>query len=169
MQHEGPVTSTRLERIPGLASVFLSNQDLRSGEVLTIVSNSGRNAVPVEAARVARDRGLRTIAITSLAQTMASDPSPLVGERLCEVCDLVIDNCGNQGDAAFPVGSQGLTVAATSSLAGVAIVEQIVLLVAERFSALGIEPPCFKSANLPGGDEWNACLIERYRNRINFR
>ena len=30
----------------------------------------------------------------------------------------------------------------------------------------GLEPPIFRSANLPGGDEFNAKLIERYRNRV---
>jgi uncharacterized phosphosugar-binding protein len=32
--------------------------------------------------------------------------------------------------------------------------------------ARGLEPPIFRSANLPGGDEFNARLIERYRNRV---
>ena len=30
----------------------------------------------------------------------------------------------------------------------------------------GLEPPIFRSANLPGGDEFNAKLLERYRNRV---
>jgi uncharacterized phosphosugar-binding protein len=31
--------------------------------------------------------------------------------------------------------------------------------------ARGIEPPIFRSANLPGGDEFNAKLLARYKHR----
>jgi len=29
-----------------------------------------------------------------------------------------------------------------------------------------VEPPVFRSANLPGGDEFNAKLLAKYRNRV---
>ena len=39
---------------------------MAAGDVLIIASNSGSNAVITELAALARDRGVRTIAITSL-------------------------------------------------------------------------------------------------------
>jgi len=41
----------------------------------------------------------------------------------------------------------------------------VIEAVAEMVSR-GLEPPVFRSANLPGGDEFNARLIARYRNRV---
>lgn len=169
MQHEGPVSSSRLERTPGLAKTILDAQDIRPGEVLTIVSNSGRNAVPVEMAILAREKGLTTVAITSLAQSKAAPLGQGQTRKLYEVCDLVIDNGGNAGDAALEVPNAGVWVSATSTLVGVAIVEQIVFEVACLFQEHGVDPPVFKSANLPGGDEWNQRLIERYGERVNLR
>ena len=168
MQHEGPATSTRLERLPGLARIVLDKYDVRPGEALAIVSNSGKNAVPVEIALMARERGVHTIAITSLAQSKAAPYGEGQDKKLYEICDIVIDNCGNEGDAALEIPGAGLRAAATSSLAGIAIIEQIVYRVACAFAEAGREPPVFKTANLPGGDAWNAQLVERYGDRVDF-
>jgi uncharacterized phosphosugar-binding protein len=166
MQHEGPATSTRLERLPGLAQIILDKQQPQRGDVLLIVSNSGKNAVPVEMALCGRQRGLKTIALTSLAQSRAAQFGAGQAQKLFEVCDIVIDNCGTAGDAALAVPESDVLVSPTSTLANVAIVEQIVHLVCCRYSEHDLPPPVFKTANLPGGDEWNAHLIERYGDRV---
>lgn len=169
MQHEGPATSTQLERLPGLARLLLEKEDLRAGEVLTIVSNSGKNAVPVELAQLAREQGITTIALTSVSQSKAAVPGIGQSSKLYEICDVVIDNCGTPGDATIPVGDAGLATGPTSTLSNVAIIQQIVLEICQSFLAAGQEPPLFKSANLPGGDAWNAALIQRYGARVNLR
>jgi len=169
MQHEGPVTSTRLERMPGRARRILAREDLRSGEVFTVVSNSGKNPVPVEAARYAREQGLVTVALTSLEQSQAAPLGEGQTEKLYDACELVIDNGGVAGDAALEVPGAALYSSPTSSLANIAILEQIVYGVCCSYVAAGEDPPLFKTANLPGGDAWNARLIAQYGDRINFR
>ena len=169
MQHEGPASSTKLERLPGMARVVFEQHDLRPGEILTIISNSGKNAVPIEMALLARGRGLKTIALTSLAQSKEAALGKGQDKKLYELCDIVIDNCGTPGDAALPVPGSDLFTAPTSTLINVAIVQQIVYGICCRFQAAGMEPPLFKTANLPGGDAWNQTLIERYGGRVNLR
>ena len=169
MQHEGPATSTKLERMSGLAKVVLDKQDTRPGDVLIIVSNSGKNAVPVEMALYAQEQRLHTVAITSLNQSKAADYGNGLDKKLFEVCDVVIDNCGNAGDAALPIPNTDLHTAPTSSLVGIAVVEQIVFGVCWAFAEAGKEPPIFKTANLPGGDEWNARVIAEYGGRVNLK
>ena len=169
MQHEGPVTSTRLERVPGVARIVFDKADIRPGEVLTIVSNSGKNAVPVEMALHARERGVKTVAVTSLAQSQAADLGAGQTHRLYELCDVVIDNGGAPGDAALSLQGLDAPICPTSTVVGAAVMQQIVYEACRRLIERGIEPPVFKTANLPGGDAWNHKLIETYRNRINLR
>jgi len=52
MLYEGAVAGSRLERTSGLADIVLSRYAIGAGDVLVVFSNSGGNAVPVEAARV---------------------------------------------------------------------------------------------------------------------
>src|SRR5215210_3210384 len=56
-----------IERVPGLAEVILGNFRFGPRDVMRVCAASGTSAVPVEMARGARRRGLRTIAVTSMA------------------------------------------------------------------------------------------------------
>ena len=113
-------TFGRAERLPGYARVLLDSYPITSHDVLLIVSNSGRNALPVEMAIEARERGIATIAITSLEHSRAVGARHASGLRLFEACDVVIDNCGVAGDAALELDGIGepVRVGPTSTRSG---------------------------------------------------
>lgn len=66
---KGALESTRAERESGLAAGLLESENIRSVDAAIIISNSGRNAAPVEMALEMKRRGVRVIAITNLEQS----------------------------------------------------------------------------------------------------
>jgi uncharacterized phosphosugar-binding protein len=92
-----------VERDPGVAERVLALADIRPSVVFLIASNSGGNGSVVQLARLARQRGHRVIAVTSLNHSRRITSRHASGLRLFEIADVVIDNCGVFGDAAVPL------------------------------------------------------------------
>jgi uncharacterized phosphosugar-binding protein len=159
-------TFGRAERLEGYAETILKDYNIPAGGVVVIISNSGRNALPIEVALYCKERGITTIAITSLAHSKSVTSRHSSGKRLFEIADIVIDNCGIPGDAALDVEGVPGKVCPTSGIAGMFIIESIVAQVVENLARAGYSPPVFMSANVDGGDEHNMKLYEKYWHRI---
>jgi uncharacterized phosphosugar-binding protein len=157
-----------VERTSGLAAALLETEPVEPGDVLIIVSNSGRNAVPVEMAEAAHARGLRTVAITSLDHSRSVSSRAPSGKRLFEIADVVIDNLGTSGDAAVDLGdgADAVAVGATSSILGAVAIQAICVETSARLSAAGMRPPVFVSANVEGGDAHNRAAFARMGQRL---
>ena len=148
MLHEGLQKSSALERLPGLAEVLLEINQVESGDVVLIASNSGRNSVPVEFALGARKRGAQVIALTSMAHTTSTTSRAPGGQRLFETADVVIDNCGVPGDALIEIpGSPELT-GATSTMVGAMLVQALTVEVVARLAERGETPNVLRSQNV---------------------
>ncbi len=168
MLHEGGLRSGPLERLRGLAEVILDHEPVRPGDVLIVASNSGRNAVPVEMAELARGRGLKVVGITSLQHSRSVESRTPGGRRLFEVVDVVIDNRGLPGDAVLPVpgAREGMRMAATSTVTGAAIIQAIAADAVARLAATGADVPILMSANVEGADQHNDRLLRRLGPRV---
>ena len=161
-----PRISGELERVPGRATRLLDGHAIRPGDVLLVVSNSGINPVPIEMAEEGKRRSLRVIALTSVRHSRSVASRHPRGLRLFDVADLVLDNCGEPGDAAVSYPVLLCKVAPTSLLAGSYLINALVCRTVELFLENGLTPPVHLSANVPGGDEHNLALETEYRGRI---
>lgn len=159
-------TFGRAERLEGYAERLMKDYNIPSGGVVVIISNSGRNALPVEVALLCRERGIKTIAITSLAHSKSTSSRHSSGKRLFEIADVVIDNCGIPGDAALEIEGLPGRAIPTSGIAGMFIIDSIIAQVIENLAKSGETPPVFISANVDGGDEHNEKLYSKYWGRI---
>ncbi|MGI6202179.1 MAG: hypothetical protein ACOYID_02100, partial [Eubacteriales bacterium] len=57
-------------------------------------------------------------------------------------------------------------VSPTSTVTGAAIINAICAEAAAEFIARGIEPPVFMSANVDSGDEYNARVMDIWKDKI---
>jgi uncharacterized phosphosugar-binding protein len=166
MLHEGAVRSSQLEKETDYASMFLEKEDIRQGDVVFVISTSGRNPVPIDVALFAKQHGAYVIGLTSLAYSKALPSLHPSGKHLSECADLIINNYSVKGDAILTHATISVPFAPTSTVIGAAILHAIFAEATIMIAEQGKEPPIFVSSNLQGGQEHNQKLIEMYRDRI---
>lgn len=162
----GSVNATALERTSGYGKVVVTSHDIRPGEVVFVISNSGVNPVPIEVALEAKARGARTVSITSDQHYQNAPSRHASGKRLADVTDLTIDTCIAAGDALVEIPGTAYRSGGASSAVGIAIINAVVAETAARLVERGIDPPVIPTMNLPGGDEAMETLVERYGARL---
>jgi uncharacterized phosphosugar-binding protein len=164
-----PATQTScLERVVGLGTEILKGSPIKAGDVLIIASTSGRNPVVIDMAIEAREQGIKTIGITSLAYSRGVSSRHPSGKKLMDLCDVVLDNGAPYGDAAVEVPGFAEKVAPLSTVTACTLVNAIVAEVVARLVKRGETPPVFMSANLDAGDAHNARLLKENGSRVHY-
>jgi uncharacterized phosphosugar-binding protein len=107
-----------LENVSGLAERILRNYDLSTQESALIISSSGCNVVPIEMAEQFQRRGVRVVALVSLAHAKASTSRRADGKKLTDFADLVLDTGAPVGDAMVKIEGLDTPVAPGSTIGG---------------------------------------------------
>ena len=162
MLHQMPNKSTYLERIEGYAGAILNLYKVDQNDTLMVISNSGRNAVPVEMCLEAKKRGAHVIAVTSMKHASQTNSRHSSSKKMTNIADVIIDNCADKGDAAYYIEGFDVPTGPTSDLTGIAIAQSLIVGVIETLVKEGIQPPVFKSSNIDGADVYNDQLFDKY-------
>ena len=162
----GTAHATLLERMEGYAPAILTNHEVRPGDVVIVISTSGVNPVPIELVEAVKREGAFTIAVTSSRSYRDAPSRHSSGSKLADVADVVLDTRVPIGDSVVPVGDEAVRVGATSTVFGAVLLNLLVVETARILAEQGHPVPAFVSQNVPGGDEHNAALIDRYAHRL---
>jgi uncharacterized phosphosugar-binding protein len=165
----GVLESTDFERRAESADVLIGDGDFHRGDAGIVISNSGRNALPVEIALRMKAAGMKVIALTNVAQSRQSNSHHSSGKRLFEVADVVLDNRCPPGDAAVTIEGISAALGAVSTIAGAALLHTTFLETAERLAREGSPPDAFVSVNLGSrSTEELKKLMAPYQQRIRY-
>jgi uncharacterized phosphosugar-binding protein len=166
----GALRSMAIERTPGYGRVVVADRRLGGDDFLILVNAYGINAALIDAALEARRRGVALIGVSSRrhaesipANHPARHPSK---QNLHDLVDIAIDTKVPVGDAVVSVPGLVDPVAAISTFANAFALNCLVIRTVAGLVARGIEPPVWRSGNMPGGDAANARFIDRFRDRV---
>ena len=159
-----------LERTVNFGASIVKYYQLKPGDVMIIFHNIGINPATIDAADEAKKAGAKIIAVSSShwqneipEDHFIRHPSK---KNLFDFADVKIDDFNPVGDAAVKVPGFDTPIAPISNIIDFYIAHLLEIKTVAECVRRGITPPVWSSANVPGGDEKNAALIEKYRPRV---
>jgi len=168
----GAKRSNVIERTPGYAVKVLDAYRVgrKPGEVIVIVNAYGVNAMCIDTVLEAKKRKMVTIGITSrsFADALSKDhpsrhPS---GKNLYQEVDYFLNCHLPYGDAVVEIKGCLQKTGPTSTFCNAFTINVLMVETVKRLVEMGVQPPLWMSANLPGGDEANRSLEDKYIPRI---
>jgi len=151
-----------IERVEGFAEEILKNWQFNKNDILIVFSVGGKTAVPIEMAQGARARGIKVIAVTSIASNKTGKPSHSSGTTLSDNADLVIDLMVPVGDALISIPGMKTPVGPGSTITEVAVANEIKVQVAQKLVAAGFIPPVITSSAVVGEAESKSLFDAAY-------
>ena len=159
-----------LERCVNYGRHIMEYYNLQKDDVLIVYHNIGTNAATIDAVMQAKERGAKIIAVSS---SDWQDNIPLDYElrhpsrkNLFDFADVCIDDYNPLGDTVVKLDGFDTPIGPISNMTDFYIVHRLEIECAKECIERGIEPPFWRSANVPGGDEFNRKNLDKYSPRI---
>jgi len=145
-----------------LAERYDRQYELRAGEAVIVISNSGKNSSPIEVALHAKKKGCVVIGLCSVAMSTTAKTVHPGGKNLHAVCDYTLDNGGVPGDTILQITPE-IATGPTSTFVGASLLNWLMLSTMEWLKANGHELPVLRSQNIPGAIEHNRLVGQKYK------
>jgi uncharacterized phosphosugar-binding protein len=162
-------TAGFIENLVGYGTALVERYDrqyeLRAGEVVIVISNSGKNSAPIEVALHAKRKCCVVVALCSLAMSTTAKTVHPGGKNLHAIADYTLDNGGVPGDTILQV-TPDIASGPTSTLIGASLLNWLMLATLEWLKANGHELPVLRSQNIPGAIEHNRAVGAKYKHRL---
>ena len=158
-----------IENLVGYGTELAGRHDrqheLRPGETIIVISNSGKNSSPIEVALYAKQKGLHVVGLCSATMSAGARTVHPGGRKLHEIANHVLDNLGVPGDTLIDTGG-GVMTGPTSTLVGGMLLNLLMLEIMDWMKANGHPLPVLRSQNLPGAIEHNRAVGAAYKHRL---
>ena len=151
-----------IHAVEGYGKAILRSHRLDPADSIVLFSHSGVNAVILDIALGAKEKGLTVIAVTSLPHSSANPARHSSGKRLFEIADIVIDTRASLSDASIRIEGLDAPVGANSTSVAIAVAHAIVAATAEKLVRRGIEPFVMINPNTAGKEAADAANDRNY-------
>jgi len=151
-----------IHAVEGYGRAILRSHHLDPKDSIVLFSHSGVNAVILDVALSAKEKGLTVIAVTSLPHSSASPSRHSSGKRLFQVADIVVDTRASLADALIRIDGLDAPVGANSTSVAIAIAHAIVTATAEKLVQRGIKPFVMVNPNTASKETANAANDRNY-------
>ncbi len=162
-------TAGFIENLVGYGTKLVERYDrqyeLRAGEVVIIISNSGKNASPIEVALHAKKKGCVVVGLCSLTMSSTAKTVHPGGKNLHALSDYVLDNGGVPGDTILQLTPE-IATGPTSTFIGASLLNWLTLSTMEWLKQNGHDLPVLRSQNIPGAIDYNRAVGEKYKHRL---
>jgi uncharacterized phosphosugar-binding protein len=162
-------TAGFIENLVGYGTALVERYDrqyeLRPGEVVIVISNSGKNASPIEVALHAKKKGCVVVALCSLAMSTTAKTVHPGGKNLHALADYTLDNGGVPGDTVMQLTPE-IATGPTSTFIGASLLNWLMLSTMEWLKHNHHELPVLRSQNIPGAIEHNRAVGSKYKHRL---
>lgn len=159
-----------LERTENYGAAIMKYYQLQPGDLLIMFHNIGINAATIDAALEAKRSGAKIVAVSSSHWQREMPPGHFIRHsshlNLFDLADVCIDDDNPVGDAVVEMPGFANRIAPVSNVVDFTIAHWLEIECVRQCVERGIEPPVWRSANAPGGDEYNAEYLKKYRPRV---
>ena len=159
-----------VENTYGIGKLIVDYHRITPNDCMIIISNSGNNISPVDAALRAKEKGIPTIAITAVDYSNYLKTKHQDGVKLKDICDVVLDNCSLIGDATVEIENFPMKVGSSSTIPNIYLQNAILTQMVELLVQKGIEPDVYYNGHMafmdPNCADHNDKLVDKYFYRI---
>ena len=159
-----------VENTYGIGKLIVDYHRITPNDCMIIISNSGNNIAPVDAALRAKEKGIPVIAITNVEYSRYLTCKHSDGVKLMDIADVVLDNCSAIGDAAVDIEGFGMKVGSTSSIPNIYLQNAILTEMVEILTEKGITADVYYNGHMAFMNEefadHNDRLVDKYFYRI---
>ncbi len=166
MLHQGAAASSHYEKQNDYINRHLDKYNLTEHDCLIVISTSGINPAPIDAALWGKRHGAFTLALTSFIYAETQRSKHKEGRYLKECADIAIDNQVPIGDAVLSLPGQQAPFAPVSSMTGIFILHALFAEIISNLSQHNQPLPIFLSGNIENSAQHNQLLLEKYGDKI---
>jgi uncharacterized phosphosugar-binding protein len=157
------------ERMHGVGNHIVDYYDVQKDDLILLFHSYGFNAPTIDAALEAQRRGARTVGISSSDWDRKDFPLRHNSRKhLFDIVDVAIEDYVPFGDTVVDVEGFAQPICGISSTIDFYIAHRLEQECVKECVRRRVEPPVWRSANVDGGDQYNAALRRRYNGRVKF-